>query len=219
MGEIVPFPVAALTERDESFSLLTEPFLFSDGEEECFAELREPRIIARVGEIEKELLNFFHESMIASSCRHRVDGRKMQEEQETRIPELDALHEIVVFSPEIQQDKLVESSSNDQSEGEKSWGDVFVRIGDEYSFLFTLYTADYVRQQKMLYGEGINSSPRDVILKRPDLSPSDILRGLIKWVNLYRPNLMGRPIFLEESSILQSLICDPGVEVVWCEPT
>ena len=219
MGQIVPFPIPETTEQHENYYLLTEPFIAARGEEEGVGEVYEKAVVDRIGNIEQELLKFFHESMLASSCRHKIDKQRLLEEQEERIPELGTLEELVVFSPEIQGKKTEEETSNGDGDAPKLWGDVFLRIGEEYPFLFTAYTADYVREQNLLYGEEIKPSPKDVILKRPHLSPEDILRAMIKWVNLYCPTLKGRAISLEDDATLESLICDPGVEIVWCEPS
>ena len=99
-----------------------------------------------------------------------------------------------------------------------SKGDGFIKIGDEYPFLFTVYTAAYAKEQCRFYGEEIKPSSRDIILKRKHLTPEDILRAVIKWVNLYFPDLRGKPVFLEKLSVLQTLVCDPGVEVTLPEP-
>ena len=93
------------------------------------------------------------------------------------------------------------------------WGDVFIKVGDEYSFLFTMYTAAYVKQQLVCHGEIIRPSSNDVILNRRLLQPHDIVRAVIKWANLYCRSLAGKPIFLENSSVLRTLVCDPGIEI------
>jgi len=119
---------------------------------------------------------------------------------------------LLFFSPEIQKDELSNPTSGDTGEP-ILWGDVFVKTGEEYPFLFTLYTKQYAQDQLLCYGEKIEVSAKDVVLNRKDLSRADIIRAVIKWTNLYCPFLMGKPIALEEHSVLQGLACDPFVEV------
>jgi len=132
------------------------------------------------------------------------------------IPDLSSLEEIVVFSPEIQQNRqsgFSEPSAGREGAVPASWGDVFVRLGEEYPFLFTLYTRSYARSQRLRYGEQISPSSRDILLDRRQLDCRDIVRAVIKWVNRYCPALKGRPISLESDSVLQTLVCDPMVEI------
>jgi hypothetical protein len=143
----------------------------------------------------------------------RFDLREGEEAESLEI-EFASLSELVVFSPEIQKDDLNASEPAEGLSGTVRWGDVFLKSGDVYPFLFTIYTADYVRHQLVSYGEKIEPSPKDVILRKKQLSPADIIRAVIKWANLYSPQQCGKQVRLESNAVLQDLICDPGIEVV-----
>jgi hypothetical protein len=152
-----------------------------------------------------------------SYCRFNVgDG---DEDLDTTEKDLGSLTEMVVFSPEIQRDEFETSEPDERQPREVRWGDVFFRFGDVYPFLFTVYTEDYVKHQLVSYGEKIKPSPKDIILRKKQLSPPDIIRAVLKWVNLYSPEQRGIPVRLESDSVLKNLTCEPGVEVVVAEPS
>jgi hypothetical protein len=146
----------------------------------------------------------------------RFDLREGDDAEALEI-EFASLSELVVFSPEIQKDDLKTSEPTEGLPGAVRWGDVFLKSGDVYPFLFTVYTEDYVRHQLVSYGEKIMPSPKDVILRKEELSPPDIIRAVIKWANLYSPGQRGKRVRLENGAVLQNLICDPGIEVVVAE--
>jgi hypothetical protein len=133
---------------------------------------------------------------------------------DSKLVELESL---VVFTPEIRSSHAV--SGKDANSWGIQWGDVFLKIGDEYPFIFTMYTRRYVRKYFLLYGEMIARSPKDIILDRPFLTPRDTIRATIKWVNCYYPRLKGLPISLEKEEVVQELICDPGEEVIISDST
>jgi hypothetical protein len=143
----------------------------------------------------------------------RFDLREGEDAESLEI-EFGSLSELVVFSPEIQKDDFKASEPAEGSSGAVRWGDVFLKSGDVYPFLFTIYTEDYVRHQLVSHGEKIEPSPKDVILRKEQLSPPDIIRAVIKWANLYSPQQRGKRVRLESNAVLQDLICDPGMEVV-----
>ncbi len=145
----------------------------------------------------------------------------LREGEETESLDIDfsSLSELVVFSPEIQKQGLGTTEDAGGPTGAVRWGDVFLQSGDVYPFLFTMYTEDYVRHQLVAHGEKIVPSPKDVILRREQLSPPDIIRAVIKWANLYSPQQRGKPVRLEDDTVLKDLICDPGIEVVVADPS
>ncbi len=152
----------------------------------------------------------------AACCRFNLrDG----DEGEPQEIDFSSLTELVVFSPEIQKDGFHASETAGELSGAVRWGDVFLKSGDVYPFLFTIYTEDYVREQLLSYGEKIQPSPKDVILRKKHLSPSDIIRAVIKWANLYCPYQLGRRVRLENDAVLRELVCEPEIEVVVSEPT
>jgi len=125
---------------------------------------------------------------------------------------LESLDSLVVFSPEIALPPPAPRRAHDSARVE--WGDVFLRTGDEYPFIFTLYTRRFVSSFYLQRGERICPSPHDIILDRPGLGPPDILRAMIKWVDRYHPDLRGLPIELERREVVEGLVCDPGEEIV-----
>ena len=126
-------------------------------------------------------------------------------------PGLLELEILVVFSPEI---GTGSKSGHAQGSSCAQWGDVFLKIGDEYPFIFTLYTKKYVKNYFHLYGEIILPSPKDILLNRHVLAPQDLVQSTIKWVNSYYPALKGLPIHLESEEVIKELVCDPGNEVI-----
>jgi len=169
--------------------------------------------INRINELEMELLKIVDEITLRDQFKFNISEKESEDSPGSESPEMEDLDEIVVFSPEIQRDGVGGGSGGDEDRAPSCWGDVFVKAGEEYPFLFTLYTASYARGQLLRYGERILPSPKDIILNRDSLQGEDIVRAVIKWVNLYRPTLRGRPIRLESESVLQTLVCDPFVEI------
>ncbi|MEW6443989.1 MAG: hypothetical protein AB1640_23845 [bacterium] len=139
-----------------------------------------------------------------------------EEREKERVASFSKLDELVLFSPEIQR---ISSGARRRFSSECQWGDVFVKVEDRYPFAFTIYTVVYVRERSQFYGESIVPSSKDVLLRRARLTPQDIVRAAIKWVNLYFPGLHGKPILLEKEEVLRDLICDPGVEVIVYDPS
>jgi len=129
---------------------------------------------------------------------------EIEEPDEDAVPDLSELEQIIIFSPEIQQEGFVKLPTSGEKQAPRQWGDVFLKAGDEYPFLFTVYTANYAKTQFQYYGERILPSLKDVILNKEHLDPKDIIRAVIKWVNIYCPTLLGKPISLEKDSILQT---------------
>jgi len=156
-------------------------------------------------------------------CKYKITEEEIEEPDEDAVPDLSELEQIIIFSPEIQQEGFVKLPTSGEKQAPRQWGDVFLKAGDEYPFLFTVYTANYAKTQFQYYGERILPSLKDVILNKEHLDPKDIIRAVIKWVNIYCPALLGKPISLEKDSILQTLICDPGAEILcpessWASP-
>jgi hypothetical protein len=179
----------------------------------CTTHLHSSTSSYRIDEIEKELLEIIDEHALRTKCNYTISNDNLDQLQENCPPDLNQLIEILVFSPEIQQEGFAGSPSASEEVRLVDWGDVFVKIGEEYPFLFTVYTGSYVRNQFIHHGEKITPSSRDIVLKRKHLQREDIIRAVIKWANLYCPALMGKPISLESDSILQTLVCDPFVEI------
>ena len=152
-------------------------------------------------------------------CTYCRSDLREGEDTESLEMELASLREFVVFSPEIQKDGFKASEPAEGVSGAVRWGDVFLKSGDVYPFLFTIYTEDYVRHQLVSHGEKIVPSPKDVILRKEHLSPTDIIRAVIKWTNLYSPHHRGKQVRLESEAVLQDLVCDPGIEVVVADPS
>ncbi len=209
MGKIIPF--RNRTEQRGYQEISSESF----HEEKCLSQgfvLKE-----NYTESEKELLALINKYVISDPCSEysfesiisslKHNNKKMETDFED-------LEELIIFSPEVQQNDFKQESSNQESVPPSKWGDVFLKRGSEYIFIFTLYTSSYVKEQFDRYRERIKPSCKDIILNSNHLSPPEIIRAAIKWVHLYFPALMGKPIFIEDSSVLQDLVCEPGVEVV-----
>ena len=169
-----------------------------------------------INDIEEELSKFVDKQTLTSHCSYNYSenerDRAENEDQEECLPSLKEIEEIIVFSPEIQKNEIEDSPDNKPAEP-VLWGDVFIKTGDEYPFLFTVYTKMYARDQLLYYGEMIEPSSKDIILNRDQLFSEDIIRAIIKWTNQHSQFLMGKPISLEEHSILKTLVCEPLVEV------
>jgi hypothetical protein len=208
MADIIPFPTQRLAhpanEQSRGFpsNQIREGFLGGlSGKASTFEQMMEE--IAELYEDPPE--------MECTYCR--FDLREGDDAEALEI-EFASLSELVVFSPEIQKLDFKASEPTEGLPGAARWGDVFLKSGDVYPFLFTVYTEDYVRHQLVSYGEKIVPSPKDVILRKEQLSPPDIIRAVIKWANLYSPRQRGKRVRLESDAVLQDLICDPGIEVV-----
>ena len=164
-------------------------------------------------QIMEEIAELYDETPEMECTYCRFDLREGEDPESLEI-EFASLSELVVFSPEIQKDDFKASEPAGQGAGAVRWGDVFLKSGDVYPFLFTIYTEDYVKHQLVSYGEKIVPPPKDVILRKEQLSPPDIIRAVIKWANLYSPEQRGKRVRLESGAVLRDLVCDPGVEVV-----
>lgn len=216
MARIIPFPDRRLR-RVETSTQDTPPAL---------PVVEEPRFLSRLdltvggnAEIERELRKLVSECF-APSCEDSVECEDLPTAMdESFLKHLEALPELVVFSPEIQQDEFGDPTTSEDAGRSAEWGDVFLKVGEEYPFLFTTYTAAYVQKQLACHGERIRGSARDVILGRKQLTPGDIVRAVLKWVNLHCPALRGKPVHLEEPAVLRELVCDPGIEVVVPDPS
>jgi len=174
--------------------------------------------LLKIKEIEEDIFSLVDEFVVTSECTTVVSSESVDSLPAREMTDLESLSEIIVFSPEIQQDGFSKEAQIPEGGVPAVWGDVFIKVGEEYPFLFTLYTRSYVRSQFLRYGERILPSPKDIILERKTLRREDIVRAVIKWTNLYCHPLMGRPIELERDSVLQTLVCDPFVEVRCPEP-
>jgi len=168
----------------------------------------------RLEQMMEEIAALYEDPSILESASCRFDLREGEETMEPTEANLAALNELVVFSPEIQSQAPEAPEPACSRPREVRWGDVFFKLGDVYPFLLTVYTEDYVKHQLLSYGEKIRPSPRDIILKKKRLSPPDIIRAVLKWVNLYAPGLRGKPVRLESDAVLKDLICEPGIEIV-----
>lgn len=169
----------------------------------------------RLEQMMEEIAAFYEDPSILQSASCRFDLKEGEEAVvEPTETDLLSLSELVVFSPEIQSQAPEAPEPGDGRPREVRWGDVFFKLGDVYPFLLTVYAEDYVRHQLLSYGEKIRPSPKDIILRKKRLSPPDIIRAVLKWVNLYAPDLRGKPVRLECEAVLQDLICEPGIEVV-----
>lgn len=174
--------------------------------------------MSRLDQMMEEIAELYEDTSLPECTYCRFNGRE-DEDFGSAECDLASLTELVVFSPEIQKVGLQPSDSEEKRTGTVRWGDVFVKSGDVYPFLFTLYTEDYVKHQLASYGERIVSSTKDIILRKPELSPPDIVRAVIKWVNLHSPEQFGKRVRLESTEVLRDLVCDPGVEVLVADPT
>ena len=178
-----------------------------------------PGKASKVEQILEEIEALYEDSSIRDCAYCRINVTDGEEDLYTTESDLASLTELVVFSPEIQKDEFKGSEPGESWPREVRWGDVFFRSGDVYPFLFTVYTEDYVKHQLVSYGEMIRPSPKDIILGRKQLSPPDIIRAVLKWVNLYSPEQRGIPVRLESGAVLEDLVCEPGIEVVVAEPS
>lgn len=219
MGTIIPFPLLKQRQDLNSPPEISQPIPGHKQEEDYSSFSLDENKCLKFKEIEDELQVYFDESILKSYCKYDISDKCVQESDEDSLPDVSHLEKLVVFSPEIQQEGFAKSDSEKGGLRPSRWGDVFIRSGDEYPFLFTVYTADYVKEQFRQYGERIKPSSRDVILNSRRLGQEDIIRAVIKWVNLHCPSLKGNPIFLEDDAILQTLICDPGIEITLPELT
>jgi len=97
---------------------------------------------------------------------------------------------------------------NGQEERHVPWGDIYGLTDppDTYRYLFTLYTRGYVQECRRRRGEVIQASAEDVILSVAGLTPTDVRRGVVKWVNRYYPPLKGLPIRLEDPEAVEEMI-------------
>jgi hypothetical protein len=208
MADIIPFPTQRLTHpaNDQRGAILSNQIRdgFLGG---LFGKA------SKFDQMMEEIAELYEDppQMEFTCCRFDLPEG---EDAEALELEFASLSELVVFSPEIQKDDFKASEPAEGLSGAVRWGDVFLKSGDEYSFLFTVYTDDYVSHQLVSYGEKIVPSPKDVILRKEHLSPPDIIRAVIKWANLYSPGQKGKQVRLESDAVLQDLICDPGIEVV-----
>lgn len=214
MADIIPFPTY------RTASPTTEP-----GGDIPLRQAREGSLsgpvsgkASRLEQMMEEIAEFYEDSSLpdCTFCRFNV-----REDEDAEMAESDfaSLTELVVFSPEVQQEEFQSSKPEESPPGVVRWGDVFIKSGDVYPFLFTLYTEDYVKHQLASYGEKIVPSPKDIILRKQQLSPADIIRAVIKWVNFYSPRLCGKRIRLESNTVLRDLVCEPGIEVVVADPS
>lgn len=211
MADIIPFPSQNLAGPDDE-QAGGIPLLRAGEGLPCGLGKKSGKLEQMIKEIAE-----LYEDPSAVECAHcRFDLKEDESEQSLEI-DFASLDELVVFSPEIQKDgfKLPEPAGG--LPGTVRWGDVFVKSGDVYPFLFTVYTEDYVNHQLVSYGEKILPSPKDIILRREQLSPQDIIRAVIKWANLYSPQHRGKPVRLENDTVLKDLVCEPGIEVVVAE--
>jgi hypothetical protein len=173
----------------------------------------------RLDEMMQEIADLYNDSSLTDYAYCRLNLRGDEEDTESAETDFASLAELVVFSPEIQREDGRTSEPGETSPLDVRWGDVFFKCGDVYPFLFTVYTEEYVKHQLVSCGEVIKPSPRDIILGKKHLSPPDIIRAVLKWVNLYFPHERGKPVRLESPAVLQDLICDPGIEIVVPEPS
>jgi len=178
-----------------------------------------PDEAGKLEQIMEEIEALYEDSSIKDCAYCRFNVRDGEGDLDPTEKDLESLTELVVFSPEIQRDELETSEPDESRPREVRWGDVFFRFGDVYPFLFTVYTEDYVKHQLVSYGEKIKPSPTDIILGKKQLSPPDIIRAVLKWVNLYSPDQRGIPVRLESDGVLKNLVCEPGIEVVVAEPS
>lgn len=208
MADILPFP---------SRNVVTPP-LEQSGEPQQAGEGFFRGLSGRSSLLEEmiEEIAELYEDRPEVECTYcRFDLREDEEVESMEI-DFESLPELVVFSPEIQQEGFKQDRG---LPARVRWGDVFLKCGDVYPFLFTVYTEEYVIHQLVCHGEKIQPSPKDVILSREQLSPPDIIRAVIKWANLYSPRQRGKRVRLESDAVLKDLICDPGIEVVVAEPS
>jgi hypothetical protein len=179
-----------------------------------FASGLAPGKAGRLEEMMEEIEALYEHSSLKDCAYCRINVSDDEEDLDTRKEGLSSLTELIVFSPEIQRDEFETAEPDESRPREVRWGDVFFRSGDVYPFLFTVYTEDYVKHQFVSYGEKIKPSPKDIILGKRQLSPPDIIRAALKWINLYSPEQRGIVVRLESGEVLKNLVCEPGIEVV-----
>jgi len=164
------------------------------------------------GMLEEQILRMIEESSKARGLPCLAPEANCEQDRSARFS---GLAELVLFSPEIQWEAFRTRPPGTYAlPKERHWGDVFVKTKDLYPFAFTVYTHSYVVERQRFFGESIVPSPEDIVLHRKSLAPMDILRAALKWVNLYYPSLLGKPVSLEKQEILDGLTCDPGAEVL-----
>ena len=207
MSNVIPFPAT----RGKGHLTLVEqvapgPLAAANCSPESGAEEKPERMRA----IEEELARFMGPDALAASSP--VPHDCPEEACEWTAEDIAALQELVVFSPEVQRDEF-SGAVMQEPPRPVCWGDVFVKTGNEYPFLFTVYTREYVRDQLLCFGETIDPSPRDVILNRKQLLRADIVRAVIKWMNKHCEEAVGKPILLEDSEVLKTLVCEAPEEV------
>jgi hypothetical protein len=213
MADIIPFPT------DRTRPPAPEP---SGGVPLHQAEARYAGGLApgKAGKLEKimeEIEALYEHSSIKDCAYCKINVGDDEEDIDSAKKDLSSLTELIVFSPEIQRDEFETEEPDESRSREVRWGDVFFKSGDVYPFLFTVYTEDYVKHQFVSYGEQIKPSPKDIILRNKQLSPPDIIRAVLKWVNLYSPEQRGIVVRLESGEVLKNLVCEPGIEVVVAE--
>ncbi len=209
MGNIIPF--RKRTELQDSPEISSESLHKGKNLSEGF-DLKE-----NYTEAEKELLALINKYVISdfgSDYFLETIIPSLKEKNKEIENDFEGLKELIVFSPEIQRNDLKNLSSNKETDPSSKWGDVFLKSGTEYLFIFTVYTNTYVKEQFDHYRERIKPSCKDIILNSSYLTRSEIIRAVIKWAHLYCTVLKGKPIYLEKSSVLRDLICEPGIEVV-----
>ncbi len=209
MAEIIPFPsrsIASPAPEQGGVPLTQAKESFLGG------------LTGKFDQMLEEIAELYEDPSQVECTYCKFDLREGEDPESMEI-DFASLAELVVFSPEIQKEGFETPEEAGGLTGVVRWGDVFLQSGDVYPFLFTIYTEDYVRHQLVTYGEKIVPSPKDVILRREQLSPPDIIRAVIKWANLYSPLQRGKPVRLESDAVLKDLICDPGIEVVVADPS
>lgn len=216
MADIIAFPVHRIPPS------VTKPcgdVPLHQARDHCVAGAA-PGMASRLEEMMEEIADLYEGSSLVDHAYCRVSFRGDEEVVEPTEMDFASLTELVVFSPEIQrEEECATSATGENLPLDVRWGDVFFKSGEVYPFLFTIYTEEYVKHQLLSCGEMIRPSPRDIILGKKHLAPPDIVRAVLKWVNLYFPQQRGKPVRLESPAVLQDLICDPGIEIVVPEPS
>jgi len=94
------------------------------------------------------------------------------------------------------------------------WGDVFGLTDppDTYRYLFTLYSKSYEEDCRRSRAEIIAPSSEDIILHTPSLTSTDVVRGVLKWINKYYPALKGIIVRLEDPVSVQEMISNTFLE-------
>jgi hypothetical protein len=105
--------------------------------------------------------------------------------------------ELLVFCNTISED----------SETGVPWGDVYCLTDEEiYRYIFTLFTASYVKECQMRRGEIIPASAENIILPVPELTLQHLILGMELWVKEYYPGLAGIPVRLESPDAVREMI-------------